>query len=213
VRDETIASPAFAERGVEADGVRIRFAEAGQGTPLVHFPGEGGLRLTPAHDLLCRHFRVMVFDMAAADPTRGLASTMARALDTLGLDTFSLMGTSAGATAALGLALEASSRVQALVLEAPTTIRPDARDAELERRLAGLATPTLVLLGTADTVVSPAIGRVYKERLPAGHLVFVYDAGHAISTDRPEAFTEVVVDFLERREAFVISRATTLINP
>ncbi len=44
-------------------------------------------------------------------------------------------------------------------------------------------------------------------------VVDFYDAGHAISTDRPEAFTEVVVDFLERHEAFVISRAETVIHP
>ena len=31
--------------------------------------------------------------------------------------------------------------------------------------------------------------------MPNCHLVYVYDAGHAISTDRPEAFTEVVADF------------------
>jgi hypothetical protein len=43
--------------------------------------------------------------------------------------------------------------------------------------------------------------------------VFVYDAGHGISTDRPEAFAEVVVDFLERHEAFVISRTETVIHP
>jgi pimeloyl-ACP methyl ester carboxylesterase len=49
--------------------------------------------------------------------------------------------------------------------------------------------------------------------MPNCHLVFVYDAAHAISTDRPEAFTEVVSDFLERREAFVISRAETVIHP
>ena len=41
----------------------------------------------------------------------------------------------------------------------------------------------------------------------------VYDAAHAISADRPEAFTEVVVDFLERHEAFVISRTATVIHP
>lgn len=38
-------------------------------------------------------------------------------------------------------------------------------------------------------------------------------AGHAISTDRPEAFAKVVVDFLERHEAFVISRTQTVIHP
>jgi hypothetical protein len=43
--------------------------------------------------------------------------------------------------------------------------------------------------------------------------VLVYDAAHAIGTDRPEAFCEVVTDFLERHEAFIISRNETLINP
>jgi hypothetical protein len=41
----------------------------------------------------------------------------------------------------------------------------------------------------------------------------VYDAGHAVSTERPEAFTEVVADFLERHEAFIISRTETVIHP
>jgi pimeloyl-ACP methyl ester carboxylesterase len=89
---------------------------------------------------------------------------------------------------------------------------PD-RDADLERRLPGLPTPTLVLFGTEDRVIAPAMGRIYKDLIPGAHLVFVYDAGHGISTDRPEAFTEVVADFLERREAFVISRAETVIHP
>jgi pimeloyl-ACP methyl ester carboxylesterase len=57
------------------------------------------------------------------------------------------------------------------------------------------------------------MGRVYKDLMPGCHLVFVYDAGHGISTDRPEAFAEVVVDFLERHEAFVISRTETVIHP
>jgi len=89
---------------------------------------------------------------------------------------------------------------------------PD-RDADLEARLSGLAIPTLVLFGTLDRVIPPEMGHFYKELMPNCHLVFVYDAGHAISTERPEAFTEVVADFLERREAFVISRTDTVINP
>jgi pimeloyl-ACP methyl ester carboxylesterase len=62
-------------------------------------------------------------------------------------------------------------------------------------------------------VISPDMGHFYKELMPNCNLVFVYDAGHAISTDRPEAFTEIVSDFLERREAFVISRTETVIHP
>ncbi len=89
---------------------------------------------------------------------------------------------------------------------------PD-RDPELEARLQHLAVPTLVLFGTVDRVIPPDMGHFYKALMPNCNLVFVYDAGHAISTDRPEAFAEVVADFIERREAFVISRTETVIHP
>ena len=259
----------FSEGYVEADGFRIRYMEAGRGTPLVHLHGAGGLRLTPAHDLLSRHFRVVAFEMPGFGQspensrTRSmpeLASTMAQAIENLGLDTFNLMGTSFGGKTALWLALQAPARVLALVLEAPAAIRQEAaeppsdspeemarrlfahperlgaipladpatraktqplvqrlrgpnRDADLESRLPGLVTPTLVLFGTLDRVIAPAMGRVYKDLIPGCHLTFVYDAGHAISTDRPEAFAEVVGDFLERHDAFVISRSATVIHP
>jgi len=92
-------------------------------------------------------------------------------------------------------------------------LRGPNRDPDLERQLGDLATPTLVLFGTVDGVIPTNMGNIYKELMPNCHLVFVYDAAHAISTDRPEAFTEVVVDFLERHEAFVISRTETVIHP
>jgi pimeloyl-ACP methyl ester carboxylesterase len=235
------AGAAFREGYVDADGFRIRYLEAGEGPPLVHLHGAGGPRLTRAHDLLARHFRVVAFEMpgfgqspenrhTASMPE--LASTMARAVRKLGLDTFNLMGTSFGGTAALWLALQEPEHVLALVLEAPAAIRPEgaappsgspeelvqrlrgpARDADLEGRLQELVTPTLVLFGTLDSVIPPGMGRFYKELVPNCHLVFVYDAAHAIGADRPEAFAEVVGDFLERREAFVISRAATVIHP
>lgn len=86
-------------------------------------------------------------------------------------------------------------------------------DAELETRMRGITTPTLVLFGTLDSVIPPDMGRCYKTLIPNCHLVFVYDAGHGISTERPEAFAEVTADFLERREAFVINRTETVIHP
>ena len=214
----------FREGYVEADGLRIRYLEAGQGVALVHLHEAGGLHLTPAHDLLCRRFRVVAFEIPGSgespenvrtQSTPELASTMARAVESLGLHTFNLMGTSFGARMALWLALQAPQRVLALVLEAPAAIRPEPveRDAELETRLPTLSTPTLVVFGTMDTVIPPEMGRVYKELMPNSHLVFVYDAGHAVSGARPEAFVEVVADFLERHEAFVISRRATVIHP
>ena len=260
---------AFQERFVEADGFRIRFMEAGDGVPLVHLHGAGGMRLTRAHELLCRDYRVLVFEMPgfgrSAENTRSasldqLGATMASALTALGIDRFNLLATSFGARVALGMALRQPQRVQALVLESPGVIRPEGhkppsgtpeevarmlyaypqrhapfqaaepavqakhralvgrlrgpdRDAEFEAWMHDLATPTLVLFGTLDRLMPPAMGRHYKAILPNCHLVFVYDAGHEISTDRPEAFADVTTDFLERREAFVISRAETVINP
>ena len=89
---------------------------------------------------------------------------------------------------------------------------PD-RDPDLEARLRGLTMPVLAVFGTRDTVIPPEMGRLYKDLIPDAHLVFVYDAGHAIAAERPEAFVEVVGDFLEREDAFVISRAKTVILP
>ena len=259
----------FREGWVAADGFRIRYLEAGEGSALVHLHGAGGLRLTPAHELLSRRFRVVAFEMPGFGDspentrTRGmpeLAATMGKAAGELGLDSFALWGTSFGGKAALWLAAQEPTRVTALVLEAPAAIRPaggappsgtpeeiarrlyahperiapapppdpavqdknrrlvmrlfgPARDADLETRLKDLAIPTLVLFGTEDRVIPPEFGRLYRELMPNAHLVFVYDAGHAIGAERPEAFAEVVSDFVERHEAFVISRAATVIHP
>ncbi len=79
--------------------------------------------------------------------------------------------------------------------------------------MSALTIPVLVVLGTRDRLIPPEMGRVYKDLMPDAHLVFVYDAGHAISAERPEAFAEVVGDFLEREDAFVISRSRTVLLP
>ena len=259
----------FREGFVEADGFRVRYLEAGDGPALVHLHGAGGPRLTPAHELLSRDYRVVAFEMpgfgASAENTRTrdmaeLARTMAAAAQALGLDRFNLMGTSFGGKAALWLGLQQPERVLALVLESPAAIYPPGavapagtpeemarrlfahperqpllpaidpqqaarqralvrrvfgppRDPDLEARLGGLAPPTLVLFGTRDAMIPPDFGHLYKELIPDCHLVFVYDAGHAIAAERPEAFTEVVGDFLDRHDAFVVSRTPTVIHP
>ncbi len=260
--------PLFREGWVEANGFRIRYQEAGSGPPLVHLHGAGGSRLTPAHDLLCRRFRVIVFEMPGFgtienNTTRtiqDLAATMAAAANALNLETFTLMGTSFGGKVAAWLAIQYPDRVTALVLEGPAAIRPDGgtavsgspaeiarrlyahpdrvapmppvdpalaarrqtfvgrlrgpgRDGALEAGFRTLKMPVLVLFGTRDGVIPPDMGRIYKELLPDAHLVFVYDAGHEIGMERPAAFVDVVSDFLERSDAFVISRGNTVIFP
>ena len=104
-QQQQAASPggAFREGFVEADGFRIRYCEAGQGTPLVHLHGAGGLRLNTAHDLLAERYRVIAVEMPgfgqSEENTRTrtiaeLATTIVKVADALGLDRFDLMGTS-----------------------------------------------------------------------------------------------------------------------
>ena len=89
---------------------------------------------------------------------------------------------------------------------------PD-RDAALEARLQMMTVPTLVLFGTQDGVIPPEMGREYKRLLPDCHLLFVYDAGHEIGEERPEAFVEAVTDFAARQAAFVINQTPTVKFP
>ena len=255
---------AIRDGSVDADGLRICYQEAGDGPPLVHLHGTYGLSWTPAHDLLSSAFRTIAFEMPGFGATENqktqtvqdVATTMAAAAQALGLSRFNLIGTSFGGTVASWMAVQRSDLVAALVLDAPSSIRPEgskpvssspeqiyahpervpptpaidptmaarrltlvrrlsgsARDTLLEEGLRSLRIPTLVLFGTQDRVIPAGMGRVYKELIPDAHLVFVYDAGHALMDERPEAFAEVVTDFLERTDAFIISRTTTVVFP
>jgi len=87
------------------------------------------------------------------------------------------------------------------------------RDEALESRLAEVTAPVLVLFGTSDRVIPPDMGRLYREKLPNCHFILVYDAGHAIDADRPEAFASLVGDFLIRRETFIVPKHSGLIHP
>ena len=71
--------------------------------------------------------------------------------------------------------------------------------------------PTLVMLGTADRLFGPRFVSDYK-RLPVATVALVYNAGHDIKGDRPEAFLSIVGDFLARGPAFVVCQTSTLIN-
>ena len=87
------------------------------------------------------------------------------------------------------------------------------RDPALEEQLATLTIPILVVFGTQDRVVPPEMGRVYRELIATSHFVLLYDAGHEADADRPEAFADLVTDFLERREGFLVNQQSGLYHP
>jgi pimeloyl-ACP methyl ester carboxylesterase len=124
----------FTEGYIEADGFRIRYREAGQGEPLVSLHGAGGMKLYRSHELLAAQYRVIIFEVPGFGQSPAnersqsmpeLASTMAQAVTSLGIERFNLMGNSFGGKLALWLAVQQPERVQALILVAPAAIRPE----------------------------------------------------------------------------------------
>lgn len=111
-----------------------------------------------------------------------------------------------GGAAALALALHHPENIDALILEAP------AAPPDLEA-LTTLQMPTLVVYGTQDATVEPTTGRLFRERVPNCNFVLVYRAGHQVARDRPEAFASLVADFVERRDAFIVSQKDSLLHP
>jgi pimeloyl-ACP methyl ester carboxylesterase len=220
----------FTERFVQVDGLRIRYLEAGQGNPVVVLRESDGLTLSPLNDLLVQQFRVIALEIPdlgrspgneRSQSLRDLARTLAEALAALGLERYGLVSTALSTPFALWQAIDLPERVDPLVLISPVTLLPDgwaapsgcARDPELEGRLGDIQAATLVLFGTRDDVIPSETGRLYVERIPHCYYALVYDAGHVIETERPEALFAAVRDFLEHRETFVVSRKNTVINP
>jgi pimeloyl-ACP methyl ester carboxylesterase len=84
---------------------------------------------------------------------------------------------------------------------------------ELEARMANFQPPVLVVWGTDDRMIPSEMGRVYVEKLPTAFLVLLYDAGHEADADRPEAFTDLVNDFIERGAGFVVNHRSGVLHP
>jgi hypothetical protein len=57
------------------------------------------------------------------------------------------------------------------------------------------------------------MGRIYREKMPNCQYILVYDAGHEVGADRPEAFSSLVSDFLQRHESFIVNQKSALIYP
>lgn len=86
-------------------------------------------------------------------------------------------------------------------------------DAEAEGRLHEIPCATLVLFGSVDGLVAPEAARLYRAQIPNSNIAFVYDAGHLIEAERPEALINAVSDYVELRETFIVGRQSGMINP
>jgi pimeloyl-ACP methyl ester carboxylesterase len=55
---------------------------------------------------------------------------------------------------------------------------------------------TLVLLGSADTVVDPGNGKLLADRIPGAQLVIFPELGHLLFWEEPDGFVDAVTSFL-----------------
>jgi pimeloyl-ACP methyl ester carboxylesterase len=184
----------------------VDVTEAGDGAPIVCLPGAGGPRMTRAFDLLAERFRVLVVEL----PGGADQPDVAEAVGALGLEAYHLLGTSRGAAAALDHVTRHPERVISLTLETPAEVR---LDEELLARLRAVTTRTLILVGDSDDTIDPTNGPILRGAMPNAVLLYVYNAAHDVQGDRPEAFADVVGDFVRRGMHFLVNDADGLINP
>lgn len=86
-------------------------------------------------------------------------------------------------------------------------------DHELAERCKSIELPVLVMYGSDDGLILPSCGREYKSLITNCEFIMVYDANHDIQGDRPEAYAELVKDFLQRgTPAFLFSARSTVLN-
>lgn len=204
------------ERFVQVNGTPLRYLEAGQGSPVVILAKAGELQLSSFAPLLAQQFRVIVLEVPELpSPEQAkLARRLNQAAAALGLDYYVVIGSSAAAAVALWQAIDAPDHVGGLVLISPTLLLADAAaESALIGRLGEVRPATFVLFGTNDTAIPPETGRLYVERLPDCYYALTYDAGHDIAGERPEALSEAVSDFVERRGTFIVERNNTALNP
>jgi pimeloyl-ACP methyl ester carboxylesterase len=257
----------FNEGYVEADGFRIRYVEAGQGSPVVMLDCTNW-GLSKLRDTLAQKYHVIVFEPPGfgsspantrSQSVKELANTMSQAAAKMAPNQHTLIGASFGANVALWQTLQSPDQVEALILISPTAVLPladptveateriakrlfahpekatgllsvdpaivaqeqalaqrlksAAHDAEVESRLKEIRCPTLVVFGSKDQMVAPEAARTYRAKIPNCNVSIVYDAGHIIAADRPEALINAVADYVERRETFIVGRQNSMINP
>lgn len=130
---------------------------------------------------------------------------------------YGLIGVSSAASVAIRHALQSPERIAALVLISPLAVTaagaPGGATNDLEPRLAEIQCPTLAVFGQADDTIDPVAPSVYRSRIPNCNVAFVYGAGHDIAAERPQALLNLVEDYLQRRETFIVQHRSGAINP
>lgn len=60
--------------------------------------------------------------------------------------------------------------------------------------------PAVVITGEKDSVVPPASQTELAELIPGTQQIFIPDAGHAVIVEKPDAYNQVICDFLHKQD-------------
>jgi hypothetical protein len=196
-------------QSISIAGSELRYTDAGSGNPVLLLQPVLNRALT---DQLAANFRVIGVEVQDTSKVLQAPRLLSLLLEQLSLSKCCLIAQSHLAFTAVEHAIESVDSVEALVLIAPKM--PTAlSDALGEPALEEIRAPALVLFGTRDHVVAPETGRTYARRIPKCFYTLIYDAGHDIGADRPQALCAIVRDFLEQREKFLVPHESSAINP
>jgi 3-oxoadipate enol-lactonase len=69
---------------------------------------------------------------------------------------------------------------------------------DLTDRLHTLTCPTLVIVGEEDQGTPPAMSRIIHEHIAGSSLTLIPQAAHLVNAERPEAFNQALMAFLQR---------------
>ena len=196
---------AVAEKSVSVGGATVRYREAGAGETIVLLHGADG----PAASLLAARHRLLVpLADGARDGARGEAARIAQFVRAACAGPVHLVAQSAGCAAACWLAIENPALVKSLVLSAPSSFAAPDANRDLLERLGEIKAPTLLLVGTKDTVVPEAAMRPYQKQIADCHRMFLYNAAHDLPATAGPRWAALVADFIDRGEAFAVNPGT-----
>jgi pimeloyl-ACP methyl ester carboxylesterase len=202
-------SGALAEKSASVGGATIRYRESGAGETIVSL---SGLDASAAAALSERH-RLLVPLAGARDGVRGEAAVLAGFVRAAAAGPVHLVAQSEGAAAACWIAIENPELVKSLVLSAPSSFAAQDANRDLLERLGEIKAPTLLLVGTRDTVVPEAAMRPYQKHIADCHRMFLYGAAHDLPASAGARWAALVADFIDRGEAFAVNPGTRESTP
>jgi pimeloyl-ACP methyl ester carboxylesterase len=68
---------------------------------------------------------------------------------------------------------------------------------DVSSRVGEIQTPTLVITGGRDTVVPPASQVELAKLIPDAQHIFIQDAGHAVTVEKPDQYNPVILEFFQ----------------